>query len=74
MGDSCSWCHFVIPVERVAPKNAGRTFAQTIFATCDIQLSQLPPKVFNGDTVGIKITEEEYESHSKNARGRRKVA
>lgn len=56
----CSW-PFLSPSGTVVPENSGKTFAQAVAASCDIQLNQLPPKVFTGDTVSIKISQKKYE-------------
>jgi len=39
-----------------------KSFAQAVSDTWEISLSQLPPKVVMGDTVRVKITQEELES------------
>jgi len=46
--------------EEVLPDNCTlpmKSFAEAVSATCAIQLDQLPPKVFVGDTVRVKITQ-----------------
>jgi len=57
----CPWS-LLSPSGTVVPENSGKTFAQVVAASCDIQLNQLPPKVFIGDTVSIKISQKEYEA------------
>jgi len=40
----------------------GKSFAQASSNSCEIQLSQLPPKVVMGDSVRVKISQDEYKS------------
>jgi len=58
----CPW-PFMAALEDYTPKppENGKSFAQSLSGSCDIHLTQLPPKVIMGDTVRIKITQKEYE-------------
>ncbi|MCI46682.1 NBS resistance protein [Trifolium medium] len=38
-----------------------RSFAQVIHDSCDVQISQLPSPLIKGDSLNIKIMQEEYE-------------
>jgi len=49
----------------VVLENSWKTFAQAVAASYDIQLNQLPPDVFIGDMVSIKISQKEYEAGLK---------
>lgn len=46
---------FLSTLGTVVPENFGKSFAQAVVPSCDIQLNQLPPKAFIGDTVSIEI-------------------
>jgi len=58
----CPW-PFMAALEDSTPKppKNGKSFAQALSGSCDIHLTQLPPKVIMGDTVRIKVTQKEYE-------------
>lgn len=59
----CPW-PFMASLDTSIPKPSAprKSFAEVLSDTCDIQLTQLPPKVVMGDTVRIKITQEELDS------------
>jgi len=48
--------------------NTTKSFAQALSESCDIQLHKLPPKVYIGDTVSVKISQDEYESGLESCR------
>jgi len=62
----CLW-PFVAPPEMVVAEKISidKSFAQALLESCDIQLHELPPKVYIGDTISVKISQDEYESGVK---------
>ena len=55
---------FVAPPETVVAEkiSTDKSFAQALSKSCDILLHKLPPKVYIGDTISFKISQDEYES------------
>lgn len=59
----CPWPFLAPPETAVVEKiSSTKKFAQALSASCDIHLNNLPPKVYIGDTVSVKISQDEYES------------
>ena len=57
--------NFMAPLATVAlelSQSAKKCFTQVVSHTCDIQLSQFPPRTFKSDSMSIKISQGEYES------------
>lgn len=44
------------------PPESGKSFVQALSTSCEIQLSQLHPKAVMGDSVRVKISQDEHES------------
>ncbi|MCI26271.1 NBS resistance protein, partial [Trifolium medium] len=57
----CSWPCMVSTVPAKPATAPPRSFVQVLHDSCDVQISQLPSPSIKGDSLSIKITQEEYE-------------
>ncbi|XP_019433071.1 PREDICTED: uncharacterized protein LOC109339967 [Lupinus angustifolius] len=53
------------PQLKIQPKSVKKSFAQVVTNNCDISLSQLPQPYLKGDSIAVKIPEDEYQAGLK---------